>query len=262
MRRSRSRERPPSMIREADAARLAQVRRPVGWPRAALSAARDRPGRRRRSLVFGVNALLRISPGSTAASESGSRRSCSSWYSLAWPGLCAVCNSGTDLMPPPVVPDARWLWDNEPCRAACPVHTDAGGYVTAIAEGRYRDAYMIARGPTRSHRSADGCAPRPASRHAGAAPSTRRSRSGRSSASSRSSTASRASPRARCGTRRTGRYRLRLKAIRRDDRRWTRGARGRVRPSAGGASSHRLRGRTSAGRDDGARYPRVSTPAA
>ena len=45
------------------------------------------------------------------------------------------------------VPDARWLWENEPCRAACPVHTDAGAYVTAIAEGRYRDAYLIARGP-------------------------------------------------------------------------------------------------------------------
>ena len=44
-------------------------------------------------------------------------------------------------------PDARWLWENEPCRAACPVHTDAGGYVTAIAEGRYRDAYLIARRP-------------------------------------------------------------------------------------------------------------------
>lgn len=44
-------------------------------------------------------------------------------------------------------PDAAWLWDNEPCRAACPVHTDAGAYVTAIAEGRYRDAYLIARAP-------------------------------------------------------------------------------------------------------------------
>jgi len=44
-------------------------------------------------------------------------------------------------------PDARWLWDNEPCRAACPVHTDAGAYVTAIAEGRLRDAYLIARAP-------------------------------------------------------------------------------------------------------------------
>ncbi len=48
---------------------------------------------------------------------------------------------------PPHEPDAQWLWDNEPCRAACPVHTDAGGYVTAIAEGRYRDAYLIARRP-------------------------------------------------------------------------------------------------------------------
>ncbi len=50
-------------------------------------------------------------------------------------------------MPRPAVPDAAWLWANEPCRAACPVHTDAGGYVTAIAEGRPRDAYLIARGP-------------------------------------------------------------------------------------------------------------------
>jgi NADPH-dependent glutamate synthase beta subunit-like oxidoreductase/ferredoxin len=47
----------------------------------------------------------------------------------------------------PAVPDADWLWANEPCRAACPVHTDAGAYVTAIAEGRYRDAYLIARAP-------------------------------------------------------------------------------------------------------------------
>ena len=47
----------------------------------------------------------------------------------------------------PAIPDARWLWENEPCRAACPVHTDAGAYVTAIAEGRDRDAYLIARAP-------------------------------------------------------------------------------------------------------------------
>ena len=50
-------------------------------------------------------------------------------------------------MSAPGVPDARWLWENEPCRAACPVHTDAGAYVTAIAEGRFRDAYLIARAP-------------------------------------------------------------------------------------------------------------------
>ena len=47
----------------------------------------------------------------------------------------------------PAVPDGDWLWANEPCRAACPVHTDAGAYITAIAEGRPRDAYLIARTP-------------------------------------------------------------------------------------------------------------------
>jgi NADPH-dependent glutamate synthase beta subunit-like oxidoreductase/ferredoxin len=47
----------------------------------------------------------------------------------------------------PLVPDAGWLWANEPCRAACPVNTDAGAYVTAIAEGRFEDAYLIARAP-------------------------------------------------------------------------------------------------------------------
>ena len=31
------------------------------------------------------------------------------------------------------------------CQDACPVHTNACGYVTAIAEGRYQDAYKIAR---------------------------------------------------------------------------------------------------------------------
>jgi formate dehydrogenase (NADP+) beta subunit len=51
------------------------------------------------------------------------------------------------VIPPPSVPDASWLWANEPCRAACPVHTDAGAYVTAIAEGRFEDAYLIARAP-------------------------------------------------------------------------------------------------------------------
>ena len=31
------------------------------------------------------------------------------------------------------------------CQHACPVHTDACGYVTAIAEGRYEEAYRLAR---------------------------------------------------------------------------------------------------------------------
>jgi formate dehydrogenase (NADP+) beta subunit len=50
-------------------------------------------------------------------------------------------------VPIPAEPDANWLWANEPCRAACPVNTDAGAYVTAIAEGRFEEAYLIARAP-------------------------------------------------------------------------------------------------------------------
>jgi NADPH-dependent glutamate synthase beta subunit-like oxidoreductase/ferredoxin len=39
-------------------------------------------------------------------------------------------------------------WEtNFPCRAACPVNTNAGGYVSLIAQGRYREAYLLARGP-------------------------------------------------------------------------------------------------------------------
>ncbi|MBI2930143.1 MAG: FAD-dependent oxidoreductase [Planctomycetes bacterium] len=33
------------------------------------------------------------------------------------------------------------------CQVACPVRTDARGYVRAIAEGRFEEAYLIARGP-------------------------------------------------------------------------------------------------------------------
>ncbi len=36
---------------------------------------------------------------------------------------------------------------NIPCQQACPVHTDARGYVTAIANGDYERAYLIARAP-------------------------------------------------------------------------------------------------------------------
>lgn len=36
---------------------------------------------------------------------------------------------------------------NIPCQQACPVHTDARGYVTAIAQGEYERAYLIARAP-------------------------------------------------------------------------------------------------------------------
>ncbi|MDX2152353.1 MAG: FAD-dependent oxidoreductase [Bryobacteraceae bacterium] len=44
------------------------------------------------------------------------------------------------------VPDDSQYWvEMVKCRHACPVNTDACGYVTAIAEGRYDDAYRIAR---------------------------------------------------------------------------------------------------------------------
>ena len=44
------------------------------------------------------------------------------------------------------VPDDSQYWvEMVKCQHACPVHTDACGYVTAIAEGRYEDAYRIAR---------------------------------------------------------------------------------------------------------------------
>jgi NADPH-dependent glutamate synthase beta subunit-like oxidoreductase len=43
--------------------------------------------------------------------------------------------------------DAAWFRQNVPCASACPVGTDAGGYVTLLAEGRIEDAYRVARGP-------------------------------------------------------------------------------------------------------------------
>lgn len=43
--------------------------------------------------------------------------------------------------------DTAWLDTNFPCMAACPVHTEAGKYVELIEEGRYREAYHVARRP-------------------------------------------------------------------------------------------------------------------
>ena len=40
-----------------------------------------------------------------------------------------------------------WLERNFPCRAACPVRTEAGKYVTLISQGKYREAYAVARRP-------------------------------------------------------------------------------------------------------------------
>ncbi len=43
--------------------------------------------------------------------------------------------------------DRDWLETNFPCHAACPVGTEAGRYVALIAEGRFREAYAVARRP-------------------------------------------------------------------------------------------------------------------
>jgi formate dehydrogenase beta subunit len=45
------------------------------------------------------------------------------------------------------IPDAKYWRELINCQEACPVHTDARGYVRAIAEGDDRTAYRIARGP-------------------------------------------------------------------------------------------------------------------
>jgi len=51
-------------------------------------------------------------------------------------------------MPFPVeLPDAAYFARQVLCREGCPVRTDAGGYVQAVSEGRYEDAYIIARKP-------------------------------------------------------------------------------------------------------------------
>jgi formate dehydrogenase (NADP+) beta subunit len=45
------------------------------------------------------------------------------------------------------VPDEDYWRRQIKCQYACPVHTDARGYVRAIAAGDYEAAYLIARGP-------------------------------------------------------------------------------------------------------------------
>jgi formate dehydrogenase beta subunit len=46
-----------------------------------------------------------------------------------------------------VVPDFRYFLDLVPCRTGCPVHTDAGAYVRAIAEWDTARGYRVARAP-------------------------------------------------------------------------------------------------------------------
>src|SRR6476646_326232 len=43
--------------------------------------------------------------------------------------------------------DRDWLNTNFPCMMACPAHTNAGRYVGLIAEGRFGEAYKVAREP-------------------------------------------------------------------------------------------------------------------
>ncbi len=45
------------------------------------------------------------------------------------------------------IPDSEYWKRQIKCQSSCPVHTDARGYVRAIAEGDYALAYRIARGP-------------------------------------------------------------------------------------------------------------------
>lgn len=46
-----------------------------------------------------------------------------------------------------IVPSTRHWQAQIKCQEACPVHTDARGYIRAIAEGDIEKAYLIARGP-------------------------------------------------------------------------------------------------------------------
>ena len=43
--------------------------------------------------------------------------------------------------------NTEWLKKNFPCFWACPVHTEAGKYVNLIAQGRFEEAYRVARAP-------------------------------------------------------------------------------------------------------------------
>lgn len=45
------------------------------------------------------------------------------------------------------IPDATYWRKQIRCQDACPVHTDARGYIRAIAAGDFERAYLIARGP-------------------------------------------------------------------------------------------------------------------
>jgi NADPH-dependent glutamate synthase beta subunit-like oxidoreductase len=46
-----------------------------------------------------------------------------------------------------ITPDVEFWKGMVPCQAACPVKTDAGRYVQLIAQGKYEEAYFVARSP-------------------------------------------------------------------------------------------------------------------
>ncbi|MBI1766488.1 MAG: FAD-dependent oxidoreductase [Acidobacteria bacterium] len=46
-----------------------------------------------------------------------------------------------------ILPDIEFWKAMVPCQAACPVNTDAGRYVQLIAQGKFEDAYFVARSP-------------------------------------------------------------------------------------------------------------------
>ncbi len=43
--------------------------------------------------------------------------------------------------------DITWYRRNVPCMQACPVHTDSGRYVQLIAQGKFEEAFLVARSP-------------------------------------------------------------------------------------------------------------------
>jgi formate dehydrogenase beta subunit len=43
--------------------------------------------------------------------------------------------------------EITWYRRNVPCMEACPVHTDSGRYVQLIAEGKFDEAFLVARSP-------------------------------------------------------------------------------------------------------------------
>ncbi|MFI5397914.1 MAG: FAD-dependent oxidoreductase [Candidatus Binatia bacterium] len=60
---------------------------------------------------------------------------------------CDVGTPSTPMLLRVEVPHEGYHRNLISCQIACPVHTDARGYVRAIAAGNFEEAYLIARGP-------------------------------------------------------------------------------------------------------------------